>query len=221
VEAVATLHKADIIHRDIKTENIFVAKDNQLVLGDFGIVFYRDGQRLTETYERVGSRDWMAPWAYRNERLSLDEVTPSLDIFPLAKVLWSMISGRNGFPFWEIDRDENNLEKMFPADPMIPSVNRLLTKCIVREEQDCIWRAHGMLDQIDRLINQVRRGNQRPDDSDRWPCRICGRGYYVEVHFPRSASFPFTAYVCDHCGHAEMFKLANVVLDPKRGAGVP
>ena len=93
VEAVAMLHKADIIHRDIKTKNIFVAKDNRLVLGHFGIVFYRDGQRLTETYERVGARDWMAPWGLPEREVSPRRSYPPLDIFPLAKVLWSMISG--------------------------------------------------------------------------------------------------------------------------------
>ena len=54
--AVSTLHKQDMVHRDIKTENIFVATDGRLVLGDFGIVFFKDGHgRVTETYEKVGT----------------------------------------------------------------------------------------------------------------------------------------------------------------------
>lgn len=41
VEAVAQIHGERNIHRDIKPENIFVAHDGALVLGDFGIVFFK------------------------------------------------------------------------------------------------------------------------------------------------------------------------------------
>jgi len=89
VEGVCEIHKHGAIHRDIKTENIFVATSGDLVLGDFGIVFFQEGQgeRLTSTYDRVGSPYWMAPWAYDNVRLNLGQVQPALDIYPLAKVL--------------------------------------------------------------------------------------------------------------------------------------
>jgi serine/threonine protein kinase len=137
-DVVWRIHQQGIIHRDIKPENIFVAASGNLVLGDFGIVFFQEGsERLTTTYERVGSHEWMAPWAYRKEKLELSKISPALDIFPLAKVLWSMIAGQNGFPFWEYDRDENNLENLFPDDPAMPLVNSILAKCIVREEGQC------------------------------------------------------------------------------------
>jgi hypothetical protein len=65
LEAVAKLHEKGYVHRDIKPDNIFVADDGHLVLGDFGLVIEpgaADG-RLTDTYENVGSRDWMPGWA--------------------------------------------------------------------------------------------------------------------------------------------------------------
>jgi serine/threonine protein kinase len=40
VDGVREIHKQGAIHRDIKTENIFVATSGELVLGDFGIVFF-------------------------------------------------------------------------------------------------------------------------------------------------------------------------------------
>lgn len=96
VEAVAELHGKGYVHRDIKSNNVFMRSDGSLVLGDFGIVFFEDDQRtrLTEEYERVGSRDWMAPWAHTGVRV--DAVRPSFDIFPLGKLLWTMVRG-DGF----------------------------------------------------------------------------------------------------------------------------
>lgn len=91
VQGVGLIHEQGAIHRDIRPENIFVANDGRLVLGDFGVVFFRDQKRarLTEIYgERVGSHWWMAPWVYAPARVEIDEIKPALDIFPLAKVLW-------------------------------------------------------------------------------------------------------------------------------------
>lgn len=216
VEAVAAIHEQGAVHRDIKTENIFVAADGRLVLGDFGIVIFTkgdNGYRFTTTYEKVGTSYWMAPWAYKPERLAIEDVTPSLDIFPLAKILWSMISGRDGFPFWEIDRDENKLEKLFPLDPMMPQVSHVLTQCIVREEADCKSSARGLLESVAKLIESARSAGQKPDDGGTWRCRMCGRGHYVETKVAMHASVigrgdrvPFKLYACDSCGHAEMFE---------------
>jgi len=99
VDGVCQIHKQGAVHRDIKPENIFVSSSGDLVLGDFGIVFFVEQGRLTTTLERVGTTYWMAPWAYKNERLDVAAINPSLDVYPLGKVLWSMISGRNGFPY--------------------------------------------------------------------------------------------------------------------------
>lgn len=226
VEAlVAMHHQHGAIHRDIKTENIFVATDGRLVLGDFGVVFFTEGQRLTTTYERVGSHFWMAPWAYKNERLAIEQINPSLDVFPLVKVLWSMISGHNGFPYWEWERDENNLETMFPDSPMVAFINRhIISKCIVREEKDCTMPAPVLLEEIDSLIEQGKRVAQKMEGETTWPCRICGKGTHRPAASPAGTRYgppmmlaqcsgdavsdrqPFSIFVCDHCGHAELFK---------------
>ena len=69
VDAVAALHRANVVHRDIKPVNIFMARDGGLVLGDFGIVFTETGGRVTNTFEKVGTTDWVAPWgSCRNAR---------------------------------------------------------------------------------------------------------------------------------------------------------
>jgi serine/threonine protein kinase len=220
VDAVCKIHEEGAIHRDIKTENIFVTASGNLVLGDFGIVFLQDGSdRLTTTYERVGSHEWMAPWAYKREKLELSKISPALDIFPLTKVLWSMISGQNGFAFWEYDLDENNLEKLFPDDPIMALVNdRIFSKRIVRHEKECDSSAQNLRAQVEGLINYAKdiRGFRR-DGVEVWPCKICGKGKYknsgprYQIKGYREGgpillqNQSFYVSVCDHCGHAELF----------------
>lgn len=181
VDCVVEIHDHGVIHRDIKPENIFLSASGDLILGDFGIVFFADGQRLTKTRgERVGSYYWMAPWTYDPVRLESSQVKAPLDIYPLAKVLWSMISGRNGFTYWEYQEEANNLEKINPGDPSMPLVNGLLGKCIVRQEKDCIPSALMLRSAVDELIERVRIIQQglREDGAETWPCRLCGKGTY-------------------------------------------
>ena len=59
--------------RDIKPQNLLLGSAGQLVLGDFGIVFLEQDNRPTELLERVGSRNWMAPWAHTGS----SGITPS------------------------------------------------------------------------------------------------------------------------------------------------
>ncbi len=221
VAAVCEIHEGGAIHRDIKPENIFVSTSGDLVLGDFGIVFFRQSpERLTSTFERVGSHEWMAPWAYKRSRLALDEVSPTLDIFPLAKVLWCMIAGENMLRYWEYESEENNLAQLFPYDTLMPLINdRIFAKRIVRHEDACDGSASSLLSAVDDLISQIeKRRGFKPDGATNWFCQICGRGVYQisGMNYTMEAIrhggsinsqiLKLDVCVCDHCGHAELFQ---------------
>jgi len=222
VDGVVAIQSQNVIHRDIKPANIFVAESGDLVLGDFGIVFFDTGEekRVTRTIgELVGSHWWMPPWAYTYDRIAMDKVNPSFDVYPLAKVLWSMISGRDGFMREEFERDDNNLEKIFPDDPLMRLANGLLATCVVREEKDCISSALNLRAKVDALIARVQKERRpyRPDGASTWPCHVCGKGNYQNGGLKHQVKGyrlggPITVQeiilnvsICDHCGHAELF----------------
>ncbi len=221
VSGVAAIHAKDAIHRDIKLPNIFVASDGRLVLGDFGIVLFRNAElRLTETYERVGSRNWMAPWATTDHRLPLEDVNPTLDLFPLGKVLWCLISGRPGLEFWYFDqeprpgRPANNLATLFPDDPAMPIVNELIGKCVVQYEENCLKSATELLGLVDHAIERIVGLGKKPK-SGPWLCRMCEKGYYTsQFRLVSTLSTPdnsnadgkLWAHTCDQCGHCEIFR---------------
>jgi serine/threonine protein kinase len=176
IAALAKLHQQGIVHRDIKPNNIFLGRNNQLVLGDFGIVFFENGQRATELLERVGSRDWMAPWAHTG--LRVDDVKQNFDVFPLGKVLWSMISGRSMLPFWYHRRPEYDLNVMFPNDPAMHGANQILDHCIVEHAADSPSSAGDVLLMVNAIIRVLSRGGQLLGKGVPRPCKMCGTGQY-------------------------------------------
>lgn len=58
VEGLTTFHEAGLIHRDIKGQNVLMAKDGRVVIGDFGMA---DSAKVGSKKAFVGSPAWMAP----------------------------------------------------------------------------------------------------------------------------------------------------------------
>jgi serine/threonine protein kinase len=127
VKTVLELHKETIVHRDIKPQNIFVGDGNELLLGDFGIVFLpNQPDRLSVTNESVGPRDFMPPWVFLGDLPG--EISPAFDVYMLGKVLWCMVAGRLKLHREDFLHPQLNVVKMWPNDPDMHMVNTILGK---------------------------------------------------------------------------------------------
>ena len=196
------------MHRDIKPANVFLADDDRLVLGDFGLVINPTAadQRLTDTYENVGSRDWMPGWAMG---MRMDDVKPNFDVFSLGKVLWSMISGKQFLRLWYHHFPEFDLERLFPENHAMAWAVRVLDKCVVEHERDCSNNATELLAEVDLAIEALTHGAQILGKDRPLRCWICGLGSYT--HKVRDDNTLTLA--CGHCGHMLSFH------DPKNTLG--
>lgn len=217
VEGLRELHSKKCVHRDIKPANVFVAEDDRLVLGDLGLVFFADENRtrVSDSYENVGSRDWMPPWAHGTR---LEDVNPTFDLFGLGKLLWAMLSGRTILRLWYHNRPEYSLEKMFPDDDSIAWANVVVDRCVVENEENCIEDTDSLLKIVDDCLRAVKNRAQRLADDVVRHCTVCGFGSYKCVvnenerasgKFglrPDSGPLPaFKIFSCDFCGHSQIF----------------
>jgi NIMA (never in mitosis gene a)-related kinase len=64
-EGVALIHQKDILHRDIKSQNVFLTGDNEIRVGDFGLAKkikkYGKTKSRNGTMTKVGTDCYMAP----------------------------------------------------------------------------------------------------------------------------------------------------------------
>jgi len=223
VKTVAALHSEGIVHRDIKPHNVFVRTHDDLVLGDFGIVFLPDAPtRLTLTKETVGPHDYMPPWG---EGGRLDEVEPKFDIYMLGKLLWCMVSGRLRLQREWFDRDEYNLVRQFPDDPSMHMVNVILKNCVVENPKQCTISASDLTAIVTTYIQMLELGGQLLHEGIPRPCHVCGHGHYESKGHPqlmppispgsqvglqiwvdgKQTTLGVFPFACSTCGHVEFF----------------
>jgi serine/threonine-protein kinase len=93
---IARAHDFEVIHRDMKPENVFVCTREDggdlVKLLDFGIARSRSDSRLTGAGELFGTPQYMAP-----ERITGGEAGPGVDLYALGVIFFEMVTGRLPF----------------------------------------------------------------------------------------------------------------------------
>ena len=99
-EAIAEAHAMGIVHRDIKPQNLFLAKSvggqAQVKVLDFGVsksLTSSDAGKLTQTRSMLGSPLYMSPEQMRSSR----DVDARADVWALGVVLYELLTKR--YPF--------------------------------------------------------------------------------------------------------------------------
>lgn len=91
--ALELCKKHNIIHRDIKPQNIFINKDGNFKLGDFGVAKRLDLAATAAAHSIAGSYPYMAPEVFKAQPYDA-----SVDIYSLGMVLYELLNENRG-PF--------------------------------------------------------------------------------------------------------------------------
>lgn len=93
--ALAHVHAAGIVHRDVKPGNILVRDDGRVWLTDFGIArLVGETAHHTRTGTTVGSPAYLSPEQVRGER----DLTGAVDVYALGLGLIESLTGRACYP---------------------------------------------------------------------------------------------------------------------------
>ena len=105
------MHKLNIIHRDIKIDNVLVAdlqRHSTFKLGDFGSAVRLASANDTAQL-RTGTQGYMAP-----EMLKGASYNCAVDIYSLGALLYALLSAK--LPFW--DSDSQKMKKRMISETL-------------------------------------------------------------------------------------------------------
>jgi beta-lactam-binding protein with PASTA domain/predicted Ser/Thr protein kinase len=166
VEALRYVHRRDIIHRDIKPQNIIIDNEGRVKVTDFGIARAGGGTSLTEAGTSIGTAHYLSP-----EQAQGQPVEAASDLYSLGVVMYEMATG--SLPF-DADTSVGIAMRHVHDDPapprsLVPSIPENLEAVILRamgkHPTERYLTAQAMLDDIWR-VQEGRPVDVRPNSVD-------------------------------------------------------
>jgi serine/threonine protein kinase len=147
LDALQAIHRAGIVHRDVKPANVQLCEGGRVVLTDFGIARTCDDESSASDDEFVGSPAFVAP-----EQAQGEEVGPASDLFSLGATLFAATEGEPPFSRDSVFATlaavlEDTPGPFRHAGPLRPLITGLLDK--KPERRLTVEAAHAALDAID------------------------------------------------------------------------
>ena len=127
--AIANFHSQGVVHRDIKTGNIKIARTGEVKILDFGIARHQKAERLTRTGAVVGTTQCLAP-----EQVAGKPVGFPVDIWQLGILFYEILTGSAPFESHNVhDTYQRILSAQYvPVQKLRPNVPNDLVKIIDR-----------------------------------------------------------------------------------------
>ena len=133
-QGLAAAHEQDVVHRDLKPQNIMLDKAGNVLLTDFGLAKSLGASGMTETGALLGTPFYMSPEQVRGE-----PADHRSDIYSLGIILYEMATGKVPFStgtayqimVQRLQRAPHPVSELNPDFP--PYLRKILERCMATD----------------------------------------------------------------------------------------
>ena len=133
-------HERNVIHRDVKPDNILISSEGELKMTDFGLARAMDLTTLTAAGARVGTPLYMSPELWKGERADVRS-----GIYSLGVTLYEMLTGEAQL----LIAGKTPVRQIRPSVPTV--LERIVDKCTELDPR----RRYQTMDELIRDVSVV------------------------------------------------------------------
>jgi serine/threonine-protein kinase len=126
-EGLAAAHEAGLVHRDLKPDNVLLARDGTPKIADFGLAKHVEAEGV----ELSGTPAYMAPELFRGE-----DAVPASDVYALGVLYFVLLTGRVPYAGAHFGEFVTNVMEGNPAWPDVPGAMLECVRALMAVEAD-------------------------------------------------------------------------------------
>ncbi len=155
-EGLEEAHGLDVVHRDLKPQNIMIDKEGNARIMDFGIARSVTGKRITGAGVMIGTPEYMSP-----EQVEGKDIDQRSDIYSLGVILYEMVTGRVPFegdtPFTIGVKQKSEM----PQNPrefntqISDDLNRVILRCLEKDREKRYQSAGEVRSELENIEKDI------------------------------------------------------------------
>jgi serine/threonine-protein kinase len=153
---LAVAHRAGLVHRDVKPENVLISDDGEVKIADFGLVRAVAEAKITSTSVILGTAAYLSP-----EQVSTGDAGPHSDVYAVGVLTYELLTGTTPFTgdtalavaYQRMDTDVSPPSTVIGGVPA--QFDELVVRATSRDPADRYTDAQAMAAELDAIVDEL------------------------------------------------------------------